>query len=66
MFAILIANTFVPIMDEGVNAYKGKKGAKSEKKKRWQYIFYFPIIFMIVVTAIFTFVLAFLNHIAER
>ncbi len=34
MFAILIANTFVPIMDEGVNAYKKyKKELKAKKEE---------------------------------
>lgn len=34
MFAILISNTFVPIMDEGVNAYKKyKKDLKAKKEE---------------------------------
>lgn len=33
MFAILIANTFVPIMDEGVNAYKKHKKESKAKKE---------------------------------
>jgi Na+-transporting NADH:ubiquinone oxidoreductase subunit B len=33
MFAILIGNTFAPIIDEGFNALKRNKKAKAEKKE---------------------------------
>src|SRR5690554_6575629 len=33
MFAILIGNTFAPIIDEGVNAYKRYKKEKAQEKK---------------------------------
>ena len=33
MFAILIANTFVPLIDVSVNSYKKYKKEKDEKKK---------------------------------
>lgn len=33
MFAILIGNTFAPIIDEAVNAYKKNKKEKAAEKK---------------------------------
>src|SRR5699024_2537358 len=33
MFAILIANSFTPIMDEGVRAYKRYRKSSKDKKK---------------------------------
>lgn len=33
MFAILIANTFAPIIDEGVNYFKKRKKETKAKKK---------------------------------
>lgn len=33
MFAILMGNTFAPIIDEAINAYKRNKKAKAEEKK---------------------------------
>ncbi len=66
MFAVLIANTFLPIMEYALNSTK-KKGATKwkQKKKRFSETRFYPIFFMLVTTIFFVGILAVFYHSTE-